>query len=397
VRPALTKLVQVTVDCLTKMHSYAPGLIKNIRDRVAEVIAGYSANDVPSICRRYGLATGDRDEAMGGKFKYVSKRLFELSNDVVLETARKVAQEEGDQGLIDLLATIEPKSTAAVQGFQVPKRAYYAERTGKGASGGRLNLTTLKALYKTEYDRWEEAGYFQEHFGFWCVDRDYVAGTLGSNIDAKVMFALGRDGLWPIHVHLAGYTEDDLFSVIEFVFDHISKPIKGTMHQWNQCGMHWEEFDGSAGRAEYRASLNALLARYEKGYELSSDGEVMELGPTGTSNLLTTELPVSDHDIKSRVDSAVTKFRQRHSTTADRRDAVRDLADVLEYLRPQIKDVLTKADESDLFNIANNFSVRHHNDKQKSDYDPAIWLSWMFYFYLATIHACVRLIDKARI
>ncbi|QUD90561.1 hypothetical protein [Phenylobacterium montanum] len=378
------------------MQAYPPGFIKDVRNRVAEVISGYSANDVPAICRRYGLASGERDEAMGGKFKYVSKRMFELTNDLVLEAARKVAQEEGDQGLIDLLASIEPKSTAPTPGFHTPKRAYYAERTGKGVLGGRLNLATLKALYKTEYDRWDEDGYFQEHFGFWCVDIGYVNGTLGSNIDAKMMFALGKEGLWPIHDKIADYTEDDLFSVIEFVFDHISKPIKGTMHQWNQCGMHWEEFDGPAGQAEYRASVNTLLARYEKGYELSHHGEVAELGPTGTANLLTTELPVSEDNIKGRVDSAVTKFRQRRSTTADRRDAVRDLADVLEYLRPRIKEVLTKADENDLFNIANNFSVRHHNDKQKSDYDPAIWLSWMFYFYLATIHACVRLIEKAK-
>jgi hypothetical protein len=385
----------VIAESVARMRTYPPGFIKNVRDRVAEVIAAYSANDVPSVCRRYGLATGERDEAMGGKVRYVSKRLLEWSNELVLETARKVAQEEGDQGLIDLLASIETKSPA-LPGFQSPRRAYYAERTGKGASGGRLNLETLKALYKTEYERWDGDGYLQEHFGFQCVDMGHVRGTLGTNVDAKVMFALGRGGLWPVPEKITDYAEDDLFSVIEFVFDHISKPTKGTLHQWNECGMHWEEFDGLAGQAEYRASVNALLARYEKGYELSTHGEVMELGPVGTAKLLTTELPVGEDNIKGRVEAAVTRFRQRRSTTADRRDAVRDLADVLEYLRPQIKGALTKADESDLFNIANNFSIRHHNDKQKSDYDPAIWLSWMFYFYLATIHACVRLVEKAK-
>lgn len=33
--------------------------------------------------------------------------------------------------------------------------------------------------------------------------------------------------------------------------------------------------------------------------------------------------------------------------------------------------------------------------RQKNPYDSAIWLSWMFYCYLAAIHACVRLIEKA--
>ena len=74
----------------------------------------------------------------------------------------------------------------------------------------------------------------------------------------------------------------------------------------------------------------------------------------------------------------------------DRRQAVRDLADVLEYLRPKMKHAITDKDEGDLFNIANNFGIRHHNVKQKTGYDAAIWLSWMFYFYLATIHVVVR-------
>ena len=68
---------------------------------------------------------------------------------------------------------------------------------------------------------------------------------------------------------------------------------------------------------------------------------------------------------------------------------------MLEYLRPQLKDVLHSKDEGDLFNIANNFAIRHHNDRQRGNYDPNIWTSWMFYFYLATIHAAQRMIQRA--
>jgi hypothetical protein len=223
-----------------------------------------------------------------------------------------------------------------------------------------------------------------------------VAGTLGGNIEAKMMFSLGKAGLWPIADRVVDYSEDDLFSVIEFVFDHVSKPLKGTMHQWNECGMHWEIFDGLAGQADYRASVNVLLARYGDGYDLSPVGEVAELGPAGTESLLTTKLPVEDPKINERVASAISKFRRRQSTVDDRRDAVRDLADVLEYLRPQIKGLLTKKDDGALFTIANEFGIRHHNERQSTNYDTAIWLSWMFYFYLSTIHASVRFIEKAK-
>ena len=97
----------------------------------------------------------------------------------------------------------------------------------------------------------------------------------------------------------------------------------------------------------------------------------------------------------ARVEAAIHKFRRHRSSIEDRRDAVRDLADVLEYLRPKLKEVLVSKDEQDLFNIANNFGIRHHREGQKTDYDKAIWLSWVFYFYLATIHAAVRLIEKS--
>ena len=58
-----------------------------------------------------------------------------------------------------------------------------------------------------------------------------------------------------------------------------------------------------------------------------------------------------------------------------------------------MKDLLGTQDEKDLFNIANNFGIRHFSDKQRTDYDPA-WLSWMFHCYLAAIHACLHLMKR---
>lgn len=78
----------------------------------------------------------------------------------------------------------------------------------------------------------------------------------------------------------------------------------------------------------------------------------------------------------------------------DQRDAVRNLFDVLERIRPLVKAEMLQGDERDLFNIANNFSVRHFNAAQKGNYEGPLWFSWMFYVNLATIHLITRL--KAR-
>jgi hypothetical protein len=60
----------------------------------------------------------------------------------------------------------------------------------------------------------------------------------------------------------------------------------------------------------------------------------------------------------------------------------------------EIGTVLDGKDESAIFDLANNFAIRHHNPNQKANYDRAIWYSWIFHFYLATYHAAVRLLIK---
>ena len=110
----------------------------------------------------------------------------------------------------------------------------------------------------------------------------------------------------------------------------------------------------------------------------------------GFEKIFEADIPSEDEKIKSRMEAAILQFRRRASSLDDRRQSVRDLADVLEYLRPKLKSLITKQDEADLFQIANNFGIRHHNAVQKTNYDAALWLSWIFYFYLATIHMALR-------
>lgn len=206
-----------------------------------------------------------------------------------------------------------------------------------------------------------------------------------------------KENLAPIRQKIAGYTEEDLFDVIEFLFDHVSKPVERHYHDYSNCGWHCSTFDRAAGRTEFREKINELLEPFENGYELSEAGEVLALAQPGLAPLHQAPLPTTDADnVGARVEVAQTKFRRHRSTLTDRRDAIRDLADVLEFLRPQLDRVLTNKDDAALFTIANNFAIRHHNDKQQGTYDKAIWYSWIFYFYLATIHAAVRLIEKQK-
>lgn len=253
----------------------------------------------------------------------------------------------------------------------------------------------LLRLFKDLFVAFDERYYFQEAVGYWCVDNGDVPGTLGGDIEAQMFRRLRKPNLWPIKEKCTNYSEEDIFDVIEFLYDHVSKPLEGYYHDYSGCGWHYSKFDREAGRSEYLSEINDILQDYGDGYELSIEGEVLARVETGMERLLEATLPTDDDDnVERRVNNAVLKFRRYRSSVEDRRDAIRDLADVLEYLRPQLKQVLSKQDENDLFNIANNFGIRHHNPDQKTDYDKPIWYSWMFYYYLATIHAAIRLIEK---
>ena len=248
----------------------------------------------------------------------------------------------------------------------------------------------LCTLIAAVYDDFDDRHYFDEAFGYSTADGEFE-GTLGSDMSAYVLRQLRKPNLWPITVKHVTYSEDDVFDIIELLFDCVSEPVNIRYENGP------DSFNKEAGRREFREDVNELLRDYEQGYELSEEGEVYALPETGLETLLSASVPKYDaENVEIRVDAAVKKFRNRHSTPDERRDAVRDLADVLEFLREKVKelDVITKKDEGDLFNIANNFAIRHHNAAQKSGYNKAIWYSWMFYFYLATIHTALRLINK---
>lgn len=274
------------------------------------------------------------------------------------------------------------------------KRNYYSVRTGKITPDQQVNFEVLKKLFSVAYNKLNADGYFQKYFGIDCQD-GYIPGELGYEIDAIMFVNLRKDNLFPIWQNLPNYTEDDFFDVIEFLHDHCSKGLNGHYHNWNNCGYHYEEFNDIEGQKHFREQLNPILREYKDGFEISESGEILILSDNGLSNLFEVDIPTTDKDnISNKINSAILKFRRHKSTLDDRREAIRELADVLEFIRPSIKEHLNKKDENDIFNIANNFGIRHHNKDQQTEYDKAIWYSWIFYYYLATLHAVLRMTNK---
>lgn len=276
------------------------------------------------------------------------------------------------------------------------EQPYFSVRTGANRNPANSDLHTLLKLFSGVYRTLHADGFFQEAFGYQCKARaKYVPGTLGQeDMGRYLSWRLNKTNLWPISVKCVEYTEDDLFDVIEFLYDNVSMPCG--YHRCEFCGLlHHDQFIEEAGRQIYKRAINDLICVFNDGYELSTDGEVLTIPDLELKSLLEDPIPIYDkRNVNERIDIARRRFLSRHSTLDDKHAAVRHLVDVLEFLKPRLKEVLNTKDESDLFNIANNFGIRHHNAQQRTDFDREVWIPWLFTFYYSTIHAVLRRLKK---
>lgn len=273
------------------------------------------------------------------------------------------------------------------------QRFYWAQRHGK--DGGLVDQPTANRLFRSLASGLVERGYFQEWFGYYCVDAEEVQGRAGADPTAYGFRKTRLDGMWPPSDDWLEWDELHLMTGVEFLYDHVSKPVGGRHHTWMQCGWHYDTFNRKAGRELYRKEANEILRDFGDGFELERSGEAVRTIPTGLEELVAEELPdsaaVGD---RQTLDHAIRKFRARGSSELDQLDALRTLAGLMEALRPRLTGVFAHKDESDLFEVANRFNIRHAGGKQQGNYDRPIFLPWIFYSHVAAIHAAFRLIQR---
>ncbi|MFA5879831.1 MAG: hypothetical protein WC860_06610 [Candidatus Margulisiibacteriota bacterium] len=188
-------------------------------------------------------------------------------------------------------------------------------------------------------------------------------------------------------------TEEKIFDTLEFLYDLTTKPTSFIMREWGY--KEYTKYDQETGKKEFIKQANIFLNTYEAGYEMNNSGEIVKLGGEGIEYIINAEIiPYDEEHVDSKIRNAIKKWKSRKITTEEKKEVIRDLADVLEWVRPKFKNIILNQDDNAIFNILNNFHIRHNNQKQKTNYDKEIWFSWMFHFYLATYHAVIRFILK---
>lgn len=273
-------------------------------------------------------------------------------------------------------------------------RKLYSDRILPKVEQEKLSEESFKKKFLIYYFDFKKCGYFSEAFGNDCVDGE-SNGTVGDE-EEYFTSVLERPNLYPPWKQIPNLNREEIFDLIEILHDHISEPVDGTIHTYNNCGWHFDTFKPGKSKEVFRQRINSILEKLGDGFLLNTNGEIEKKGDKHLKKLLEAPISTKKPTTVDKIDNAVTVFRSRNSTRLQRQDAVRSLADILEYIRPQANLLLTKKDENDIFNIANNFGIRHHNQLQKTDFDDTIWLTWIFYFYLATIKALLLIIEREK-
>lgn len=298
----------------------------------------------------------------------------------------------------------EPGFDAAVLTAEVYKRkdeftaakprVYYRQRNGLASPASEPQWGNAFTAWHALVAELSADGWFDQVFGKDCPD-----DPRPEQPHLRASMDLGFEVSWPPrfeHVGVPGLTDEDdkrqiemFLSAVEWVGDHVARPRRlERVHRWDNCGKHFDRFSTTTGRRVYWWRTNAILAQSQLPFTIESAGPdagyVVGRVDIARSDLARRAATDAPPETKDEIEQAVSRFRRHGATREDKRAATVSLCRVLEGLRPDIKMNLLTQDESDLFNIANNFDLRHKNGKQKDHYGVEM-LDWIFWIHLATI------------
>jgi len=265
---------------------------------------------------------------------------------------------------------------------------FYSKRNGYIDNNKiKISQKKLNLLFVDTYIYFLRKGYFKLAFEGY----NEKSPLMIPSPEAYFFEHLGSFDFYPIDEKGWKYNKHTLFTVIEMLYSNIRKI---------DC---FGKYIAEGAREEFRDTINKYLKCFEDGYEVTEKGWISTLPEDGLRELIKKDLPEETVDeVTVQVQTAIEMFFHFTSNNEKKNKAISLLAFVLEPLRQDINEFVgeiadakeTKTHDRMIFDIVNNYNIRHNDLKQKDEYDKGIWYEWMFHYYLATIHAVLRFKKK---
>lgn len=262
---------------------------------------------------------------------------------------------------------------------------YWAERNGAANSLAEDQpYETFAEDFFELIDQLQEAGYFPKVLGKDCVDDPLDLDEVRKSIRR----ATKLDIPWPMMgADILALPDGAVYSLVEYFHDQAQRPRTATIHSFGDCGLHYQSWNSQSGQSVYRWRVNTLLETHRVPLRLGTSGEeqgrLVRVFDSPLNDLATQQIAQRADDPEDEVAHAVRMYRARNATIVDKRAAIALLYGELEPKRASMKKKVSSADESDLFRIANQFTIRHRDKAQKSEFGEE-FLDWIFWTCLAT-------------
>lgn len=275
--------------------------------------------------------------------------------------------------------------TSLLHKFQPPR--YWLER--QGGSAAVIRQAPLSKAFVELVDEMRQFDYFPRILDKGCVDDRRSWGEFTRTASVEISRAIRADVTWPLDESTLSMPDDVLYAVIEYLLDQAQRPRTREVHSFGDCGWHYADHNKESGGVVYRGTVNELLDRYNVGLRLGSKGSekgrLIRYAGLRLDELADELSEAPDDSDETLIADAIHLYRARASSMVQRRAALTQLANYVEKHRQTSKaGEFTRGDESDLFNIFNNFAIRHGKSVQKDDYGDE-FLDWVFWTSLGAI------------
>ena len=276
---------------------------------------------------------------------------------------------------------------------------YYIKRKKLLNNEFSFDLDDLRRYFFQTYKYFDNRELFDVAFkGVWGVEsfsnNQYQVYPPSMAPTPEVFFInqLESDNIYPIHKNYIYYSVEELFTLIEILYKHIGFYDFGN-----------DKFEKREHQEEFTTLINNLLKRYKNGYYLDEKlGFIMEQSNEAVNALLQTDVPKTINEgVMEQLQTSVKMFYRFNSNEESKKKAINILADILEPLRENLKELLNNEYEVNknshdklIFEVVNQFNIRHNNQKQITGYSREIWYDWMMQYYTSVIITYYRLIEN---